>query len=332
MFNGFSRLLTIVLTVSLSGTGSATTDSSHQELEQAFYQRHYQLLARKIQEIPSKDVRVEILEVALAVVTKQKNREAQLEALIKRHSNSAQVRYFAGKLWYQIKEQSSLFNKLGLVEKSNDNFILAAKLEPDNPQYLVAAAKAIAVTSGFWGSGKKESKAIVDKLANLDKRYYHLALMDYLQNTQNKEQAIKTVVTVQTEYKNDVELMNRAANLLWTFSEKDQSQQLFVESCKVKSMTMEQLPIWQEACMSSANLALQGHGDKINAIKALARLLSVDQVKDEQYVDYLIAYAQLNADIAEIPTAVTSYQQALKIAVDHSTQNSINKALKKLTK
>lgn len=332
MFNGLRRLLTVVLTISLSGTVSATTDSSYRELEQAYYHRHYQLLARKIQELPSKDVRVEILEVALAVATEQENKEAQLEALIKRHSNSAQVRYFAGKLWYQIKEQSSLLNKLGLVDKSNDNFIVAAKLEPDNPQYLVEAAKAIAVTSGFWGSGKEESKAIIDKLANLDKRHYHLALMDYLQNTQNKGQAIKTVVTVQTEYKNDVELMNRAANLLWTFSEKDQSQQLFVESCNIKSMTMEQFPIWQEACMSSAYLALQGHGDKKNAIKALARLLSVDQVKDEQYVDYLTVYAQLNSEIAEIPTAVTSYQQALKITGDHSTRNNINKELKKLTK
>ena len=310
---------------------ASPVEHSFSELEQAYYQRQYQLLASKLQAIESKDVKVEILEVALAVATNQKDQQAQLEALTERHPNSAQVRYFAGKLWFQIKEQSSLFNKLGLVDKSNNNYIIAAKLEPENPQYLVEAAKALAIESGFLDSDKKESKAIVDKLAKLDKHYYYLALMDYLQNTQNANEAKKTVTTIRLEFNEDVVLMNRAANLLWTFSDKTQAQQLFVDSCKIKTIAVDQLPQWQEACMSSAYLALQNHGDKQQALEALTLLLSGDKVRDEQYVDYLMTYAELNKDVADKETAVKSYQQALEITTERSTEKDIRKELKKLT-
>lgn len=328
IFKAITCAVLFCLTVIVHAT---PVDNNYSELEQAYYHRQYDLLASKLNELDSKDVRSEILEVALAVATHQKDKEAQLEALVKRHPNSANVRYFAGKLWYQIKDQSSLFNKLGLVDKSNENYIIAAKLEPENPQYLVEAAKALAIQSSFLDSEKKESKAIVDKLAKLDKRHYYLALMDYLQNTQNAEGAKKTVTTIRSEFNSDVVLMNRAANLLWTFSEKFQAQQLFVDSCKIITVAVEQLPQWQEACMSSAYLALQDYGDKQQALEALTLLLSQDKARDEQYVDYLMVYAQLNNEIADKATAVESYQQALAITTDGSTQKDIRKKLKKLT-
>lgn len=328
IFKAITCAVLLCLTVIVQ---AAPADNNYSELEQAYYHRQYDLLASKLKELDSKDVRSEILEVALAVATHQKDKEAQLEALVKRHPDSAKVRYFAGKLWYQIKDQSSLFNKLGLVDKSNENYIIAAKLEPENPQYLVEAAKALAIQSSFLDSEKKESKAIVDKLAKLDKRHYYLALMDYLQNTQNAMDAKKTVTTIRTEFNSDVVLMNRAANLLWTFSEKSQAQQLFVDSCKIITIEMEQLPQWQEACMSSAYLALQDYGDKQQALEALTLLLSEDKVRDEQYVDYLMVYAQLNNEIADKATAVESYQQALAITTEGSTQKDIRKKLKKLT-
>ena len=155
--------------------------------------------------------------------------------------------------------------------------------------------------------------------------------MDYLQNTQNANEAKKTVTTIRLEFNEDVVLMNRAANLLWTFSDKTQAQQLFVDSCKIKTIAVDQLPQWQEACMSSAYLALQNHGDKQQALEALTLLLSGDKVRDEQYVDYLMTYAELNKDVADKETAVKSYQQALEITTERSTEKDIRKELKKLT-
>ncbi|MDP2714349.1 lipopolysaccharide assembly protein LapB [Rheinheimera sp.] len=332
MINNIARLIACVLPICFTAIAqTAPAETSYDELEQAYYHRQYSFLAGKLKTLNRKDVRIEILQVALAVATNQKDKEAQLEALIARHPDTAQVRYVAGKLWYQIKQQSNLFNKLGLVGKSNENYIIAAKLEPENPQYLVEAAKALAIKSGFFDAEKKASKAIVDKLAQLDKRSYYLALMDYLQNTQDAEDAKKTVTTIRSEFNDDMVLLNRAANLLWTFSEKPQAQQLFVDSCKVKTSAAEQLPQWQEACLSSAYLALQDYGDKHQALEALTLLLSEDKVKDEQYVDYLMLYAQLNSNIADKETAIKSYQQALELTTKGSTQKDIRTKLKELT-
>lgn len=332
MINNIARVIACVLSIcftAIAQTVAAAT--SYAELEQAYYHRQYSLLASKLNTLDAKDVRIEILEVALAVATNQHDKEAQLEALIARHPDSAQVRYFAGKLWYQIKQQSSLFNKLGLVDKSNENYIIAAKLAPENPQYLVEAAKALAIKSGFFDTKKQASKAIVDKLAQLDQRSYYLALMDYLQNTQNAASAKKIVTIIRAEFNNDVVLLNRAANLLWTFAEKPQAQQLFVDSCRITAVAPEQFPLWQQACLSSVYLALQNYGDKQQAFEALTLLLSEDKVKDEQYVDYLILYAQLNKAMADKDAAIKSYQQALTLTSKDSTQKQIRTKLKKLT-
>ncbi|GHG60194.1 hypothetical protein GCM10010919_03440 [Alishewanella longhuensis] len=332
MINTITRLIACALPICFTAIAqAASAETNYGELEQAYYHRQYSLLASKLNTLDAKDVRIEILEVALAVATNQQDKEAQLEALVARHPDTAQVRYVAGKLWYQIKQQSSLFNKLGLVDKSNENYIIAAKLEPENPQYLVEAAKALAIKSGFFDTKKQASKAIVDKLAQLDQRSYYLALMDYLQNTQNAADAKKTVTIIRAEFNDDVVLLNRAANLLWTFAEKPQAQQLFVASCKVKTLAIAQFPQWREACLSAAYLALQDYGDKQQALEALALLLSEDKVKDEQYVEYLMLYAELNKAMADKDAAIRSYQQALALTTTGSTQKEIRTKLKRLT-
>lgn len=333
MRHPFTKFLTWLLLWGLAATGQATPSASvSNELEQAYYLRQYAVLARKLNELGNKkEVQAEIFEVALAVATRQKNKEAQLEALIERHPDVAQVRYFAGQLWYQLKEQSSLLNKLGLVEKSNQNFILAAKLAPENPQYLVEASKALAYQSGFFDSEKKASKMMVEKLAQLDKRFYYLALMDYLQNTQNAAEAQNTIALVRAEYRHDVLLMTRAANLLWTFSEQSEAQHLFVQSCQIKPIKLDQRSTWQEACLSAAYLALQNFGDQQQALAALNILLSEDKVQDEQYVEYLTLLGELNQATGNKDAAVKSYQQALALTTVIATKNNLQKALKKIS-
>lgn len=309
-----------------------TSKPSYAELEQAYYQRQYSVLASQLNMFDPADVNIELLTVALAVATDQKDKEPQLEALTVRHPDNARVRFMAGKLWYQIKQQSSLFNKLALVEKSNENYLMAAKLAPDNPQYLIEAAKALAIQSGFFDAEKQASKAMVEKLAQLDQRSYYLALMDYWQNTQNAAAAKQTIATIKADFPQDMALLNRAANLLWTFAEKSQAQQLFVASCKLTAPSAEQLPLWQDACLSAADLALQNYGDKQQALAALNVLLSTDKVTDEQYVGYLMLHAELNLALADLATALQSYQQALALTTQDSTRKDIRRQLSKLTK
>jgi len=309
-----------------------TSKPSYAELEQAYYQRQYRVLASQLKMFDRNDVKIDLLAVALAVATHQQDKTTQLEALTARHPDNAQVRFMAGKLWYQIKQQSSLFNKLALVEKSNENYLMAAKLAPDNPQYLIEAAKALAIQSGFFDAEKQASKAVVEKLAQLDQRSYYLALMDYWQNTQNAAAAKQTIATIKADFHHDMALLNRAANLLWTFAEQSQAQHLFVASCKLTAPTAEQLPQWQDACLSAAYLALQNYGDKQQALEALNLLLSEDKVTDEQYVGYLMLHAELNLALAGEATALQSYQQALALTTHDSTRKDIRNQLRKLTK
>lgn len=327
-----SFIIGILLLCSTAGVQATATKPSYAELEQAYYQRQYSVLANQLKMFDPADVNIDLLAVALAVATDQKDKEQQLEALIARHPNHARVRYFAGKLWYQIKQQSSLLNKLGLVDKSNENYLLAAQLAPDNPQYLVEAAKALAIQSGFFDTEKQASKVIVEKLAQLDQRSYYLALMDYWQNTQDAAAAKKTIATIKADFYQNMALLHRAANLLWTFAEKSQAQQLFVASCKLTASTPEQLPQWQDACLSAAHLALQNYGDKQQALAALDVLLREDKVRDEQYVGYLMLQAELNLALGEQATSVQSYQQALALASHDPTRKDIRRQLSKLAK
>lgn len=333
MRNHIASFITLVLLICPTTKAQPTAHQpSYAELEQAYYQRQYSVLASQLNMFDAADVNIELLTVALAVATDQKDKEPQLEALTARHPDNARVRFMAGKLWYQIKQQSSLFNKLGLVEKSNENYLIAAKLAPDNPQYLIQAAKALAIQSGFFDAEKQASKAIVEKLAQLDQRSYYLALMDYWQNTQNAAAAKKTIATIKADFHQDMALLNRAANLLWTFAEKSQAQQLFVASCKLTAPTAAQLPLWQDACLSAADLALQNYGDKQQALAALNILLSTDKVTDEQYVGYLMLHAELNLALADQATALQSYQQALALTTKDSTRKDIRTQLRKITK
>ncbi|MDP4486599.1 hypothetical protein CWB89_01005 [Pseudoalteromonas piscicida] len=296
-------------------------------LESAFYHRQYQQVTKIINTLKDKELDAEIMAVSVAVAQKDDNKEALLNTLIKRHIDNAKVHFTAGNLWYQIKQQSNLFNKLSLVEKSNKHFIRAAELAPNNPEYLVSAAKALAIESGFWDSEKKASKAIVDRLKAMDNRYYNLAFMDYLQNTQNEELALKTVASVGQHYAQDIVLIHRAANLLWTFSAKDAAQRLFTNGCLIEHISLSQLPTWRDACVSSAYLALQQHGDKRRAVDAMERLLGKERVQDEQHIEYLMLQAELYLELKQSENARSTYLQALNLTKVRSTERDIHRAL-----
>ncbi|MBQ4850857.1 hypothetical protein [Pseudoalteromonas sp. MMG012] len=333
MFNNTTkRVCCMIITFFAINVHADISQSQYETLETMFHTRQYEPLMHDLAKLDSSDVKVKILTVAVAIAQDNDDKEKMLEALVRRYPNNAKVHYNAGELWYQIKEQSSLFNKLGFVDKSNQSYITAAELAPENPKYLVAASKALAIESGFWDSDKKQSKAIVDKLKPVSERYYYLALMDYLQNTQNEPEALSTITTIGSQFSQDVTLMHRAANLLWTFSEEEQAQKLFVDTCKIAKRTADQLPLWRDACISSAYLALQGHGKKQLALEALNLLLEKEQVQDAQHIEYLMVYAQVNKEIENKATAKKAYQQALALAEDRSTQKDIRRALKKLSK
>ncbi|TMN34298.1 hypothetical protein [Pseudoalteromonas sp. S2755] len=296
-------------------------------LESAFYHRQYQQVTKMLNTLKDKDLDAEIMAVSVAVAQNDDDKETLLNTLIKRHIDNAKMHFTAGHLWYQIKKQSNLFNKLSLVEKSNKHFIRAAELAPNNPEYLVSAAKALAIESGFWDSEKKASKAIVDRLEAMDDRYYNLAFMDYLQNTQNEALALKTAAFVGQHYAQDIVLIHRAANLLWTFSAKDAAQRLFASGCLIEHIALSQLPTWRDTCVSSAYLALQQHGDKHRAVVAMERLLGKEQVQDEQHIEYLMLQAELYRVLTQNEKARSAYLQALDLTKARSTERDIHRAL-----
>ncbi|MCF2829126.1 MULTISPECIES: tetratricopeptide repeat protein [unclassified Pseudoalteromonas] len=323
---GFTALVMLCATSQAQQPAPQTTS-----LESAFYNRQYEQVAEALAAQKNKDLNSEIMAVSVAVAQDSDDKEAMLNALIKRHPENAEVHFVAGELWYQIKEQSNLFNKLGLVEKSNKHSIRAAELAPNNPKYLVAAAKALAIESGFWDSEKKASKAIVERLKDMDKHYYYLALMDYLQNTQNESLALQTVDFVNQHYPHDIALVNRAANLLWTFSAKEQAQNLFAKGCQINNVATGLLPTWRDTCVSAAYLALQEHGDKQLAVDAMEHLISKEQVEDEQHIEYLMLLGELSRAVKDNNKAKSAYQQALTLSNDSSTKRDIRRALDKVS-
>ncbi|TMO87514.1 tetratricopeptide repeat protein [Pseudoalteromonas spongiae] len=313
-------------------TQAQQIDLQTSKLESAFYNRQYDLVSELLAAQQEKNLNSEIMTVAIAVAQNRDNKETLLNTLIENNPDNAEVHFMAGELWYQIKEQSNLFNKLGLVKKSNTHFIKAAELAPENPKYLVAAAKALAIESSFWDSEKKDSKVIVDKLKELDTHYYNLALMDYLQNTQNKKRALQTVELVSQNYPQNVALIHRAANLLWTFTAKAQAQRLFVKGCQIAQVIPERLPTWRDTCLSAAYLALQQHGDKQLAVDAMEHLLSKEQVKDKQHIEYLMVLGELYRALEDNNKAKSTYQNALTLSDDNSTQKEIKQALSELSR
>ncbi|GAA0363609.1 hypothetical protein GCM10009092_30030 [Bowmanella denitrificans] len=299
-------------------------------LQNAYYQRNYMQMERLLKEQTLSPEQQAIWQSALAVAKDADDQNKQLEALTRRYPDNAEVHYQAGRLWYEVKEQSSFINKLGYIDRHVKHMLRAYELEPDNPKYMREAAKALA-WDNLWGWDKEAAKALVERLAQINQQYHLLAAMDYAQNTQNQPEGQKLIAEVLANFSENVPLMERAAQLQLTYDQKADAQQSFYQTCLLTPKQATSLPIWRDACQWSGYLSLEGFGSQQQGLQALTRLLSEDQVYDDYYVQSLLLQAELAESAKEHVLARQSYLQAQQLSTDQSVHKDIRRALKRLS-
>ncbi|WP_085299080.1 hypothetical protein [Cognaticolwellia mytili] len=81
------------------------------------------------------------------------------------------------------------------------------------------------------GGDSDKQKPIVDKLMVNNSVFAQMAMMDYLQNTRDKINGFSLIKQVSITFKDNIEVLERAAQLLWAFDEKEQAGALFSAAC-----------------------------------------------------------------------------------------------------
>lgn len=297
----------------------------------AYYQRDYQTLAHLLKTPGLSPLQQDIWQAALAVARQDDNQQEQLHTLTKRYSDSAEAHYQAGRLWYEVKENSSFINKLGYIDLHVQHMLRANELAPNTPKYMLEAAKALA-WENLWGWDEEAARQLVVQLASLDQQYHLVAAMDFAQNTQDSRTGEQLIIQVKTEFADNLRLMERAAQLQLTYDQKAPAQQSFYQSCMLTPYDVTLLPKWRDACQWSAHLSLQGYGEKAQGMAAISRLLNEDKVYDEDYVQSLLLQGELAEAMAQPALARQIYQDALAISKDKASQKQIRRALKALSR
>lgn len=301
------------------------------EVKTAYYQRDYQTLAHLLQTPGLSPLQQDIWQVALAVARQADNQKDLLHALTERYPDNAEAHYQAGRLWYEVKENSSFINKLGYIDLHVQHMLRANELAPNTPKYMFEAAKALA-WENLWGWDKEVAQQLVVQLAALDQQYHLVAAMDFAQNTQDSRTGEQLITQVKTEFADNLRLMERAAQLQLTYDQKAPAQQSFYQSCMLTPHDVTLLPKWRDACQWSAHLSLQGYGEKTQGMAAISRLLEEDKVYDEDYVQSLLLQGELAEAMAQPLLARQSYEDALAITKDKASQKQIRRALKALSR
>ena len=209
-----------------------------QTLEQAknaYFQRNYQKALNIIEQLKtagkleaSATTYADLLMIAVDIKRDVDDADEALEAFLEKHSNNADVHYMAGLLFIDIANNASFFSKMSNYKSHVKNLIKAAKLAPNKMRYQMEAASAYGQPS-MMGGDKPKQKPIVDKLMVGNSAVAQIAMMDYLQNTQNKKAGFNFIKQVVIEFKDNIEVIERAAQLLWTFDKKQQAGDLFTQ-------------------------------------------------------------------------------------------------------
>ncbi len=313
---------------------SHTTDKlqqRHHAAWQAWYDRDYTGLNEQLKRFPKNDIQGNMLRVGIAVVTEQDDHEDALTALTKQYPDNADVRFFAGKLWFLIKENASFFNKMSYIDKHIENMVAASKLAPTNPEYLTAGAKALA-WEDMWDSDKAASAKLVTKLKSLDPQWHIIANMDLMQNTKDQQGGERLIATALKHHNQHLQIMYRTANLMWTYDDDANAQKAFSDTCALTPTQDKDKPAWRDACLVSGYIALNDQGDKSRAAQSLDRFLSIDTIKDDFYLEALTVAAELQEALSNRAGAITYYEAMLTVTNDKSLIRKVKKTLKKLRK
>ncbi|WP_448547472.1 hypothetical protein [Thalassotalea fusca] len=316
----------------LTGNRAEAQEVTVSQLEANYYARDYQ----RIDEILSQRKRPltideQLLKLAVAVQRDKDDVEAALTSFVQQHGANAKVQYWAGQLWLTIARRSSIFGKMSKFSRYVNAMTTAANLAPDNARYQMEAAKAYGQPS-MMGGDPDQQQPIVEKLQPTQSPFARIAYMDYLQNTQNKSQGIEYAIEMTKAYATNVEVVERAGQLMWTFENKSMAGQAFWQACQLPVGEREALIKWETACWLVATFSLSGNMSLDDGIQAAERLLVHSRVYDTEYQDNLFLLAQLLEKNAEKAKAIATYNELLKLSSDRVLKNKVKKEIRKLTK
>lgn len=325
-------LTSICISKPVIATSQNKKVTSQQTLEQLYYQRDYQSIKETLNAL-SRPLTVDeqLLMLAIKVQRDEDDADDALESFTKTHSDNAKVQYWAGNLWQVIAKNSSMFSKMSIYSHYVEAMTKAAKLEPTNARYQMEAAKAYGQPS-MMGGDSDQQQPIVAMLLKGDSPFAHIAYMDLLQNTQKENEAIKYASDIAQQYKNNVEIVERAAQLLWTFDKVTQAGKLFYQACMLPAPSYEAYTKWDAACWYSTMFSKEERISIEKGIAASTHLLNESAVKDDDYLESLQQYAQLLVKAKQNTKAISAYNELLTLTTDKSMKRNAQKALKKLTK
>lgn len=306
---------------------------THQQtLETLYYQRNYQSVKAALRALDRPlNIDEQLLMLAIKVQRNEDNADDALASFTKAHPNNAKVQYWTGNLWQIAAKNSSMFSKMSIYSHYVKAMTKAAKLAPQNARYQMEAAKAYGQPSIMGGDSDKQAP-IVAKLLQGSSPFAHIAQMDLLQNTQKESEALHYATGIAQQYSNNVEIVERAAQLLWTFGDKIKAGELFYQACMLPAPIKEAYLKWDAACWYSVLFSDNGELSLEQGISAGKQLLAQSSVKDNEYLDSLELYAQLLVKARQTANAINAYNDLLASATNKSMKRNAKKALKKLSK
>jgi len=275
---GFSILSAITISVN-----AQTLDDA----KNAYFHRDYQQVKNIIKALSKEKGDDELLMTELAILTiaidihnDADNAGDDLEDFLENNPNNASFHYLAAILWQHHAKNVSFFSQMSIYKNHVAALIKAGQLAPDNDRYQYGAASGYGQPSMLGGDSDKQ-KPIVDKLMMNNSAFAQMAMMDYLQNTQDKENGFIFIEQVSIAFKDNIEVMERAAQLLWTFDKKEQAGELFTAACLLTPGEFEAFVKWSDACLLSSSFALDGTVDKATGLLSIDRLIKFTEVDDE---------------------------------------------------
>lgn len=275
---GFSLLSVITMSVN-----AQTLDNA----KNAYFHRDYQQLKSIIKSLKADEgedkllmAELAILTIAIGIHNDADDAGDDLEDFLENNPNNASFQYLAAILWQHHAKNVSVFSKMSIYNNHVAALIKAAELAPENERYQYGAASGYGQPSMLGGDSDKQ-KPIVDKLMLNNSAFAQMAMMDYLQNTQDKKKGFVFVEQVVEAFKENIEVIERAAQLLWTFDKKEQAGELFTAACLLTPGEFEAYAKWSDACQLSASFALDGTVDKATGLLSIERLIKFTKVDDE---------------------------------------------------
>ncbi len=257
------------------------------DAKNAYFHRDYQQVKSIIKELKigkAEDkllmAELEILTIAIDIHNDADDAGDDLEDFLEDNPNNASFHYLAAILWQHHANNVSVFSKMSIYNNHVAALIKAGELAPENGRYQYGAASGYGQPSMLGGDSDKQ-KPIVDKLMMNNSAFAQMAMMDYLQNTQDKENGFIFIEQVVEAFKDNIEVVERAAQLLWTFGKKEQAGELFTAACLLTPGEFEAFAKWSDACQLSASFALDGTVDKAAGLLSIDRLIKFTEVDDE---------------------------------------------------